>query len=162
MAPDLPPKRALHEELSQLLASDLDTLEGSQRAAQEGATHEEAKPENDKDTRAIEQSYLARGQAKRIEELRSGLAAVSGMLVRKAPPGSRVGLGSLVTAEEGGSVLVFFVAPHGGGAKLACGRVSVVTPRSPLGRELVGKLAGDDVTVRLEGRTRELSVVDVD
>ena len=46
-----------------LTAADLATLEKAQHATQAAATHEEAKPENDKDTRALEQSYLARGQA---------------------------------------------------------------------------------------------------
>jgi len=41
----------------------------AQRTVVEGATHEENKPENDKDTRALEQSYLARGQAQRVVEL---------------------------------------------------------------------------------------------
>ena len=62
-------KPALKAELLALLGAHLETLERAHRAACEGATHEEAKPENDKDTRALEQSYLARGQAARIDEL---------------------------------------------------------------------------------------------
>jgi len=57
-----PTKPTLKAELLALLAADLDTLERAHRATTEGATHEEAKPENDKDTRALEQSYLARGR----------------------------------------------------------------------------------------------------
>ena len=45
------------------VAADLASLQRAHRATVEGATHEEAKPENDKDTRALEQSYLARGQS---------------------------------------------------------------------------------------------------
>ena len=71
--PDLPSKESLKRDLVRLLAADLETLERAQQAAIEGATHEEAKPENDKDTRALEASYLARGQAMRLEELRAGL-----------------------------------------------------------------------------------------
>jgi hypothetical protein len=67
--PGVNTKSTLKQELVALLAADLETAERAQQAAREGATHEEAKPENDKDTRALEQSYVARGQAKRVEEL---------------------------------------------------------------------------------------------
>src|SRR5271163_799711 len=78
----LPSKTALKDELVRILAADLEVRERAHKAALEGATHEEAKPENDKDTRALEQSYLARGQAARIQELREGLTAVEALLLR--------------------------------------------------------------------------------
>src|SRR5579859_3643023 len=59
------------------LSSELDQLEKAHRATIAGATHEQAKPENDKDTRALEQSYLARGQAARVEEQRAAIAEVA-------------------------------------------------------------------------------------
>jgi hypothetical protein len=75
-------KGALKEELERLLAADLEARERAYRLAREAATHEEAKPENDKDTRALEQSYLARGEAARVEELRASLAEVRAMVVK--------------------------------------------------------------------------------
>jgi len=48
-----PSKQALRDELASLLSADLDVLERAQKATREAATHEEAKPENDKDTRAL-------------------------------------------------------------------------------------------------------------
>ena len=75
-------KQALFDELAGLILVDLETVERAHRAACEGATHEEAKPENDKDTRALEQSYLARGQASRIADLKASLAALRAMPVR--------------------------------------------------------------------------------
>src|SRR5262249_35036413 len=58
-------KQALKRQLLDLLREQLEVLEHAHRTTHAGATHEEAKPENDKDTRALEQSYLARGQANR-------------------------------------------------------------------------------------------------
>ena len=75
----LPPKQSLRDELVGYLEASLKTLERAHQASREAATHEEAKPENDKDTRALEQSYVARGQAIRIEELRTNLAEVRTM-----------------------------------------------------------------------------------
>ena len=145
-----------------LLAVELETLVRALEAAREGATHEEAKPENDKDTRALEQSYLAHGQAKRVEELRLGIAEVHAMSVRSFDADAPVALGALVSSEEGGEMKTLFIAPHGGGTVLAAKTVQVVTPRSPLGRALIGKRAGDDCEVALAGRMRELQVTRVE
>ncbi len=157
-----PPKQALKEELVRLLQADLDVLERAHRAVLEGATHEEAKPENDKDTRALEQSYLARGQAMRIEELRAGLGAVQAMGLRAFGEGVPAALGALVSVDENGQARRFFLAPHGGGASLAGASVQVVTPESPLGRALLGKCAGDECEVAAGGRARELAVLNVE
>jgi transcription elongation GreA/GreB family factor len=155
-----PGKPALKTELLALLAADLETLERAHRATTEGATHEEAKPENDKDTRALEQSYLARGQAARIEALRAGIAGVTAMPVKdfEARPAA---VGALVTVDEDGEESTLLLAPAGGGARLAGGTVQVVTPPSPLGRAVLGKQAGDDVELVLAGKTRAMQVVRV-
>lgn len=162
LVPSLPPKQTLKSELVALLAAELEALERAQRETQKAATHEEAKPENDKDTRALEQSYLARGQAARVDELRAGLAETQSMAVRAFAEGQPAALGALVTAEEGDATLVLLLAPAGGGARLAGGAVQVITAKSPLGRALLGKRAGDDVELHLAGKTRELSIVTVE
>lgn len=154
-------KDALKQELVGLVAADLETAERAQQAAREGATHEEAKPENDKDTRALEQSYVARGQAKRVEELRADLLLVQAMVVKPLAEGARVVLGALVELDENGASSKVFVAPARGGTTLAGGAVQVVTPSSPLGRALLGKAAGEDCAVRVANRVRELSIVSV-
>ena len=155
-----PAKPALKAELLALLAVDLETLERAHRATTEGATHEEAKPENDKDTRALEQSYLARGQAARIEELRSSLTAVAALPTRDSVD-APVALGALVTLEEGGEESTLLFSPGGGGARLASGAVQVVTPASPLGRAMLGKRRGDELELVVAGKTRTLQVVRV-
>ena len=156
-----PPKAALKEELVAALAADLLVRERAYQAAREAATHPEAKPENDKDTRALESSYLARGEAMRLEELRAALLDVQAMPAQ-AFEGGPVRLGALVVTEEDGTRGLFLVAPHGGGARLDDGAVQVVTPKSPLGRALLGASAGDDCEVRLAGKARTLSVVSVE
>jgi transcription elongation GreA/GreB family factor len=153
-------KAALRAELLAKLTSDLETLERAHKATVEGATHEEAKPENDKDTRALEQSYLARGQATRIDELRVGVAEVGGMPLRDYQ-GKPAGLGALVTVEEGGVESALLLAPAGGGEELAGGAVKVVTPRSPLGRALVGKEEGEEVELAVGGKVRGLAILAV-
>lgn len=159
--PPLPSKQALKDELLHLLTAELDALERAQRETAQAATHEEAKPENDKDTRALEQSYLARGQAVRVEGMRTGLAETQAMPVRAFGDDQPAALGAVVTAEEGDATLVLLLAPAGGGVRLGGGAVQVVTTKSPLGRAILGKRAGDDVEVPLAGKTRALSIVTV-
>jgi transcription elongation GreA/GreB family factor len=154
-------KGALKEELAGCLAADLALRERSYRASRDAATHEEAKPENDKDTRALEQSYLARGEARRYEEIRSALSDVEAIAVRDFGPGAPVVLGALVTTEENGKRALLWVAPHGGGSRLAGGEVHVVTPKSPLGQAILGKCEGDECEVGLNGRRRLLTIVSV-
>lgn len=152
-----PTRKALKAELLEVLEHTLGTLEEAHAAAREGATHEQAKPENDKDTRALEQSYLARGQALRIEALRAGLAALGTMSLAEGVVGR---VGALIDAEEDGAEVCFFLAPEGGGTRLM-GGVQVVTPASPLGRAFLGKRAGDEVELKLADKTRLLSVLAV-
>ena len=69
-------------------------------------------------------------------------------------------LSALIQVEEDDAEVWFFLAPEGGGTKLK-GGVQVVTPASPLGRALLGKRAGDEVELKLAGKTRLLCVLDV-
>jgi transcription elongation GreA/GreB family factor len=154
-------KTDLKSELLAQLGEQLAAARRAHAAAVEGATHSEATPENDKDTRGLEQSYLARGQAQRVEELAAAVAEVEALALRSFGDGDPIGLGALVTAEENDERLRF-VAPHGGGSALAGGAVQTITPRSPLGKALVGKRVGDDGEVRLPGKVRELVVVAIE
>ena len=163
---DAPPpsfdKAALKTELARILAGDLAARERSHRAAMEAATHEEARPENDKDTRALELSYLARGEAQRIEELRAALADVQALPVRALTEEDPVGVGALVETEDGAGARGWvWVTPHGGGTCLGDGKVQAVTTRSPLGRALIGKRRGEECEMLLAGKTRTLTIVSV-
>ena len=154
-----PSRKALKEELLAVLAQTLDTLEAAHADARAGATHEQAKPENDKDTRALEQSYLARGQAMRVEELTASVVEVQNMPLRGFRDTDPVALGALVTVHDGDEPRSFFMAPQGEGSTLAGSRIQVVTPRSPVGRALLGKRVGDECALKVADKSRELEVV---
>jgi hypothetical protein len=139
---------------------------GAERVAREtadAANHPEARPENDKDTRKIELSYLAAGQASRAAELGAAVAALGAFTVRAFAAGEPIEAGALVSLEIDGAPQTVFLAPAGGGSKIGiAGReVSVVTPVAPLGRELLGKTAGDSFDLTVAGRLREVHVVGV-
>jgi transcription elongation GreA/GreB family factor len=156
-----PSKALLKEQLVRVLAADLAVRERAYQAAREAATHHEAKPENDKDTRALEQSYLARGEALRLEEQQAALADVQAMAAQATGESGPVCLGALVATEEDGQQALFWIAQHGGGTRLAGGAVLVVTPKSPLGRALLGSRAGDQCEVLLAGKARVVRILSV-
>jgi transcription elongation GreA/GreB family factor len=155
-------KQSLRDELLTLMAADLAAVERAQHDTHAGATHEEAKAEDDKDTRALEQTYLARGQAQRVEELRAGIHEVRVMDLRPFTEEMPIGQGALVTVDEEGKEQRFFIAPHAGGTMLANGRVQVVTPKSPLGQTLLGAAIGDDCDLDLPGGTRSFSIMSLE
>src|SRR5262245_9842536 len=62
-------KRDLIRQLGAELDREIEVLKRAARSAHEAATHEESRPENDKDTRAVEAAYLAGAQADRARDL---------------------------------------------------------------------------------------------
>jgi len=150
-------KEALRAELLAQLTEMLATARVAHASAVEGATHAEAKAENDKDTRGLEQSYIARGQAQRVLDLEAAVHDVARLELRVCDVAS---MSALVSVEEDGATQRYFLAPHGGGNVLA-GGVFVITLSSPVGKALFGKRAGDDVELKIAGKTRELAVVAV-
>lgn len=145
----------LEQELSQLLKA--------QRSTQEGATHEESRAENDKDTRALESTYLARGLSERVAQLENGLKATLGLKPRTFGADDPVALGALVAVELGPQEAFYLVAPAGAGARLnlpthlelKSQHVQIVTTKSPLGQALLGKYVDDDFEVQTPQGRRE-------
>lgn len=162
-APDL--KRELLAKLLAHVESERATMMRAHDDARIAATHAEAKPENDKDTRALEASYLAAGQAARVAELELSAKVLAGLELRVFDAKTPVQSSALVTVEDDDGVeSTFFMAPHGGGVKLEAGgrTVQVLTPQSPLGQALLGKSQGDAVELRVKGSVREMTIAAVE
>ena len=156
-------KSRLRDLLAQELAAQRDKVAQAQRTSAQGVTHEDARAEGDKDMRATEASYIARGQAMRVEALEADYGRVLTMPVRAFAPDAPIALGALVTV-QGEREQRMFLAPAGGGAALSLAgeSIQVVTPVSPLGRALLGRCTGDAVEVVRAGTTTELEIVAVE
>ncbi len=159
----LPDKSAVHDALRASLASTLAALVRAAESAREGAVHEESRAEGDKDMRSTEQSYLARGQAMRVEELAEQVQRLELTPLRSYVPDDAIGPGALVRVSVDDEERIFFVMPHGGGTELTVGttRVTVVTPSSPVGAALSGKRLGDDFELTVRGQMREWIVEEI-
>ncbi len=157
-------KRALVGALLAKLEGELATMRKAAKDAREAATHEEAKPENDKDTRALEASYLAGGQAARVRDLEGSIKAIASMALLDLSGGAKAVQASAVVVleDEDEARTTFFYAPFGGGTSLIVGDIAaqVVTPTSPLGQALLGRTEGDVIELRA-ARRREMTIVEV-
>jgi transcription elongation GreA/GreB family factor len=156
-------KTHLIGQLAEQLEAELALMAAAHKQTTDGVTHDESRAENDKDTRALESSYLARGQASRVADLTAGLQKLKTVVPRSFDPTSPIALGAVVTLDDGTREFSYFLAPAGGGARLQNrdSTILVVTPESPLGAALLGKRLGDDVDVRTPQGVRECSVVSV-
>jgi transcription elongation GreA/GreB family factor len=153
-------KAAVLEWIRKRAREELDSVAEAQRASASAATHEENKPENDKDTRATEASYLARGQAARVAELREAVGLLSALKAVPQAPDTPVRVGSLVELETKERRELCFLVPAGAGTEVVLDGATVrtVSTRSPLGRALLGRRLGDDLEVPIPHGTRALSI----
>lgn len=154
-------KRALIDLLRDEIARTVSVLTRAANEAREAATHEDSKPENDKDTRAVEAAYLAGAQADRARDLERASAALAALDLRAFGPDDVISAGALVELDQGDASALYFLAPQGGGLRATLGgvEVQVVTPQSPLGREILGKSVGDVVEVRVAGKLRSHEIL---
>ncbi len=131
------------------------------RDAAEAAAHPENKPENDKDMRSTEASYVARGQAGRVEELATALATLTAMELK---PCTSVEAGALVGVKHKNITSLYFIVPAAGGRKLRIDGVDItaITTSTPLGEALVGASVGDEVEVETPQGPKEYEVVRVE
>jgi len=160
----MPSKEALIEQLRTRVATDIALLTESQRTIQAGATHEQSRPEDDKDTRAVESSYLARGLADRVADLRHAAALLASFRPKQFGVDDAVALGALVRLESSTGDASYFVVPAAGGLELEVegGSVTSVTPTAPLGAALIGLFLDEDVEVSTPKGSRSFTLVAID
>ena len=160
-------KASLLAALVTKVQTDLKALERRQRDTQEAATHEENRAEHAKDTRATEQSYLARGLADRVEDLGRNLEALTRLKLDNLEAEASIAVGSLVELEvkvdDGVNREVWFVVPGAGGMDLESNGqpIRTVTPVSPFGRSLLGLEPGDEGVATTPRGRRAFEVVAV-
>jgi transcription elongation GreA/GreB family factor len=153
----LPDKAKVRNALLEEMRAALAAMARSARDAAEGATHVENRSEGDKDMRATEESYVARGKAMRTEELADELARAESGTFREYDATDAVGPGALVRVRVDDAPRVFLVSAYGGGRTLRVGgiEITVVAPATPVGSALVGKRVGDDFELAIKGAMRE-------
>lgn len=156
-------KRRVVDALIEHIRREITTISKAARDAREAATHEENRPENSKDTRAIEASYLAGAQAARARELDATCTALATMRLYSFADGRPIGSTALVELEREGATQLYFLSQYFGGVRLAVDEsdVHVITTKSPLGAELLAKSEGDIIEVPTRGGLIEYKICHV-
>jgi Transcription elongation factor, GreA/GreB, C-term len=133
------------------LGENLALLENAARASHAEATHESSKAESKYDTRGLEAAYLAGGQARQARDILDSIKLYQSLTVRNFTPDDPIDLTALVELDAGGQRSLFFIGPRNGGLEIEHQRqeITVLTPQSPLGQNLMGKKAGQRWTAKL-------------
>ena len=157
-------KRALIQKIVAKLTSELEVYFRAAQASRAEATHEQSKAESKYDTRGLEASYLARGQSKQAAELEVAIAEFERLDARKFAAGEAISVGALVELEIGGESSFYFLGPRAGGTEVVQEKkeVLVITPRSPLGAQLLEKKQGDCLQILLAGKKQPARIVSVE
>jgi transcription elongation GreA/GreB family factor len=157
-------KFLLQQQVLERLAEDLLQAEQALRAAHETATHEENIAENKYDTLGLEAAYLATGQARRAEAIRQAMANWRQFRPRPYDASKGIQLGALVClVDSDDKQQQLFLGPDGGSMKLVSGAqlVQVISSEAPLGRAMLGKCEGDEVSIQVAPSRQQFEVLRV-
>lgn len=170
LQPDFGLYRILHVNKSAVRQGILDQLRNElavqTRAAQvshEEATSEESRAENKYDMHSQEAAYLAEGQARLATEIAENILLYETLNISQVPKDGLVALGAAVAVEQGNDRTWYFMGPRAGGIQVEVDGVTVfvLTPQSPVGRELMGKRVGDPVRALKRGSTASQRIVEL-
>ena len=145
------------------LSESLGVLEKAARASHAEATHESSKAENKYDTRGLEAAYLARGQSRQAKEILDSIKVYEALCLKDFAPDEPIDVTALVELELDGTRSLFFVGPANGGLEIDFGgeEVTVITPQSPLGEQLIGKKVRKRWTAKVGGAARKYEIISV-
>lgn len=157
-------KQQVLQHIIEKLDIDLNTAIGAAQTAYETATHEENIAENKYDTLGLEASYLAVGQARRVEEIRQSLALYRQLQLKGFDAVRGIQSGDLIVLESAsGTEQHLFLGPDAAGLKIHVDDtlITVITPRAPLGQNLLGKFDGEELEISVNGSRQSFQITRV-
>jgi transcription elongation GreA/GreB family factor len=140
-------KSVLRAKIIERLRADLSLQMRAAHLARDEATHEESRAENKYDTHSQEAAYLAEGQAKLAAEIEASIGLYATLSLPGFTSADRLALGAIVELQTGNRSTWYFLGPRAGGLEVEAEgkKLLVLTPSSPLGRQLLGLRVGDVV-----------------
>lgn len=140
-------KAELLDHIRAELGRQLERLTIAARDAHAAATDPDTKAESKYDTRSLEASYLASGQARQVEEMTEALQLLENFEPRDLGPEDTVEAGALVEILSDDETLHYLLAPAAGGLTVNHDEreVTLLTPSSRLYQSLLGTLVGDSL-----------------
>jgi transcription elongation GreA/GreB family factor len=140
---------------------ELTQLEAAAKSHKEFATDQEFKAESKYDTRALEASYLASAEAKRVEELKLEIQILEEVDLGASRKLGEISMGALIELQHNNQKRLYFLIPTAGGTmlKVQDETVLVVSVFSPIGDALMGLKVGEEFEVETPKETRHYQVV---
>ena len=138
-------KARLLEKIRAELRASLTRLVSAASEAHAAATDPGSKAEGKYDTRSLEASYLATGQARQVEELAESVRIFEALELLDFNEDDPIDAGALVEATINGEKNCFLLVPAAGGMEIEEDgiEITLLTPASALYRKLVGMRSGE-------------------
>ena len=129
------------------LRADFENRLRVSKKTREQGNNSESRAEGKYDTLSIEENYLADGLAKQAESASQAITLIEKMQLHAFADNDPIDLGALIEIQFAHATEWFFLAPVAGGTEVICAGtpVTVVTPESPLGKQLLGSHAGGKI-----------------
>ena len=157
-------KKDIHRRFIAQITTELESITAAARSSFDVATNDEHRAESKYDTFKLESSFLARGQARRVEELTGALESLRMLPLKVLRKASLIQLGALVrlTARNGETRTLLFGSAAGGQTTVVDGEeITIVTAGSPLGQAVLGKTAGDTIDIKVGSASHAFQVESV-
>ena len=156
-------KTVLLKQIVTALGESLEVLERAARASHAEATHESSRAESKYDTRGLEASYLAGGQARQAMEIIDSIKMYQSLATHDFAPGELIDLTAVVKLETDSVPALYFIGPKSGGVEVNYegDEITVITPQSPLGQNIVGKKAGQGWAAKVGSSTVKYKIIKV-
>ena len=140
-------KTALVEKIRRELKTRLDRSARAAKESQIAATDPDSKAESKYDTRNLEASYLAAGQARQVEELSQALGMFERVNLPDYSGMGAIGPGALVELSIQGESNWFLLVAVAGGLEVDDGerRITLLSPESRLYQQLLGLAVGETI-----------------
>ncbi len=153
-------KKLIVSQLIHQLEVDLSALEAAAHSTKEYVTDGDVKSDGKYDTRAIEASYLAGAQEKRVEEIKLDIQMLKDLELH---PTTTAQLGSLVKIKFNNEDRLYFISSTAGGSivDIEGTSVLVISVFSPIGSEVLNLSKSDSFEVETPAETRHYQVSDV-
>lgn len=157
-------KSVLLKAITASLRASLESLLAAARSSHGEAIDESTRSENKYDTRGLEASYLAEGQARLARETAEAITLYEGQQPQAFGAKDPIDLTALVRLDAGGTAATYYIGPRSGGLEVQVDgtTVVVITPPSPLGQTLMGKCAGQSWSAKIGGQRLTFRILSVE
>jgi transcription elongation GreA/GreB family factor len=153
-------KKIILAKLIENLQRELQEVEAAAKSTRDLVTQDDLKSEGKYDTRAIEASYLASAQLKRVEEIKIDIQMLQETEIQNS---TKLQMGSLALIDFKGTARYYYLTTTSGGTMLTIDgqTILVISVFSPLGNGALGLSEGEGFEVETPKELRTYQIMKV-